>query len=92
MPGTACLEIVPVCAHCLQTRPIVVPETSTIRFEMMDDPEMEGMLQLDGKTIEQVRAGKIVDIAFSNLTLSLLRMEQTGFFDIVNRKLMEWSM
>ncbi len=92
VPGTACLEIIPICAHCLQTRPIVVPETSTIRFEMMDDPEMEGMLQLDGKTIEQVRAGKIVDIAFSNLTLSLLRMEQTGFFDIVNRKLMEWSM
>ena len=91
MPGAACLEIVPVCAHCLQTRPIVVPETSTVTFEMMDDPEMEGMLQLDGKTIDTVRAGRTVDISFSDLKLSLIRMGQTGYFDIVNRKLTEWS-
>ena len=76
MPGAACLEIVPVCAHCLQTRPIVVPETSTVTFEMMDDPEMEGMLQLDGKTIDTVRAGRTVDISFSDLKRSLRSLFQ----------------
>ena len=92
MPGTACLEIIPICAHSLQTRPIVIPDSSQVRFEMVDDPEMEGMLQLDGKTIDIVRAGDTVDIGYSDLTLSLLRMDRTGYFDIVNRKLTKWSM
>ena len=92
MPGTACLEIIPICAHSLQSRPIVVPDSSNIRFQMTDDPEMEGMLQLDGKTIDLMHAGSSVDISFSELTLSLIRMDRTGYFHIVNRKLTEWSM
>ena len=92
MPGTACLEIIPICAHSLQSRPIVVPDSSNIRFQMTDDPEMEGMLQLDGKTIDLMHAGSSVDISFSDLTLSLIRMDRTGYFHIVNRKLTEWSM
>ena len=91
MPGTACLEIIPICAHSLQSRPIVVPDTSTIRFRMTDDPEMEGALQLDGRTVDTVHAGSVVDIGFSDLRLSLVRPDRPGYFDIVNRKLTEWS-
>ena len=92
MPGTECLEIIPICAHSLQSRPIVIASESRVTFEMTEDPEMEGMLQLDGRTVSLLHASDVAELRLSEKTLQLVRAEKNGFFNVVNRKLTEWSM
>ncbi len=90
MPNTPCLLLIPVCAHSLEQRPIVVPDTSEIELTMLDDPEMQGVLQMDGKTVGTMMAGNVVRISLSGKRISLARPAGQPFFDIVRHKLTEW--
>ena len=91
LPGTRCLLLIPVCAHCLETRPILVPDSSRIGLEVMDDPEQQADLQLDGRTVATLRARDRVTVGLSGQTLSLCTPPHRDFFAIVRKKLTEWS-
>ena len=91
MPATSCLLLIPVCAPSLEQRPSVVPGTATIELTMLDDPQMQGVLQVDGKTAGTMMPGNTVQIGYSGKQVSLARPAGQAFFDIVRHKLTEWE-
>lgn len=90
-PHVDCMVITPVCAHSLQHRPTVVPGTAVIRLELETDEQMTASLQVDGQSCALLHAGQAVEIRRADVSVKLVRLRENRFFDVVRKKLVEWS-
>lgn len=90
-PHVDCMVITPVCAHSLQHRPTVVPGSSVIRLELETDEQMTASLQVDGQSCALLQAGQTVEIRRASQSVKLVRLQENRFFDVVRKKLVEWS-
>ena len=90
-PDVDCMIITPICAHSLQHRPEVVPGSAEISLRLHKHDVMEGALQIDGRTCAQLHAGDRVQVRRAQERLRLIRMKNTGFFEIATRKLSDWA-
>ena len=90
-PDVDCMIITPICAHSLQHRPEVVPGSAEISLRLHKHDVMEGALQIDGRTCAQLHAGDGVQVRRAQERLRLIRMKNTGFFEIATRKLSDWA-
>jgi NAD+ kinase len=88
MPNVNALLIVPVSAHSLTHRPVVVPDTSTIELSV-DVETAEAYLSVDGQVGMPLIGGDRVVCRKSAYFVSLLRMHGT-FFDVLRTK-MRWG-
>ena len=84
-PGVEALTLVPISAHALFARPIVVAPTSVIALEVLPSGA-EAVLSADGRRTMPLSHGVRVEIRRGQVPVLLARTHQTPFTDTLVRK------
>jgi NAD+ kinase len=88
-PEVAAFGIIALLPHTLFTRPLVVPDSSTIWLTC--DAETEGVvLESDGRTVASLHPGERVEIARYALPVRFARRAPLDFFSLLEEKL-RWN-
>ena len=85
-PYVDALVITPICPHLLTIRPMVVRGDSHVIVSVEGIPDLT-FLTVDGQEALQLRVGDQVRCRRSDHSVRLVRMGETGFFDVLRSKL-----
>lgn len=88
-PSVGCLCLTPICPHTLTNRPVILPDTSTIRIRVRSG-DGETFLTVDGQTGEPLRQNDVVICRSSQHVVRLVRPPNQKFFDVLRAKL-KWG-
>jgi NAD+ kinase len=88
-PSVASICLTPICPHMLTNRPVIVPNTSTIRIISRAESE-SAFLTIDGQVGEPVQKDDEIVCRSSHHTLMLVRPPHMHFFDVLRQKL-KWG-
>jgi NAD+ kinase len=89
IPGTDVLVVTPICPHQLTLRPMVLPGASRIQVRIEGIPD-QTFLTVDGQEAIQLRVGDELRCRRSDYSVKLIRLGETGFFDVLRQKL-KWG-
>lgn len=85
-PGVQALLAVPIAAHALFNRPIVVGPDSVLTVEILPQSGGLGVLWCDGRRRTELPVGAVVEVRRSALPLRLARIDEAVFTDrLVNK-------
>lgn len=85
-PGVHALLAVPLAAHALFNRPIVVGPESVLTVEILPQSGGLGVLWCDGRRRTELPVGAVVEVRRSELPLRLARIDEAVFTDrLVNK-------
>lgn len=85
-PGVQALLAVPIAAHALFNRPIVVGPQSQLSVEILPYSGGLGVMWCDGRRRIELPIGSVVEVRRSALTLRLARIDEAVFTDrLVNK-------
>jgi NAD+ kinase len=88
-PDVAAFGICALLPHTLFSRPLVVPDSSTI--ELLSHAEQEDVaFDIDGRTVDQVEPGERIVIRRYPLTVRFARRAPLDFFSLLEEKL-RWN-
>ena len=87
-PSVAAFCVTPICPHMLTNRPVIVPDTSTIRI--LNHGEDGTYLTIDGQVGGPLRANDQVLCRASPNAIYLVRPPKLLFFDVLREKL-KWG-
>ncbi|MBB6119799.1 NAD kinase [Nocardiopsis algeriensis] len=79
-PGVEALLVVPLSAHALFNRPLVVEPSATVALEVVSDTA-PGVLWCDGRRMVEVPAGARIEITRADTPVRLARLHRTRFTD-----------
>ncbi|MDA0567801.1 NAD kinase [Streptomonospora sp. S1-112] len=79
-PEVEALVVVPISAHALFARPIVVSPDSTVAFEIVPDTTA-GVLWCDGRRMVELPAGARIEVTRSDVPVRLARLQRAPFTD-----------
>ncbi|MBV2365690.1 NAD kinase [Streptomonospora nanhaiensis] len=79
-PEVEALVVVPISAHALFARPIVVSPESTVAFEIVPDTTA-GVLWCDGRRMVELPAGARIEVTRSDVPVRLARLQRAPFTD-----------
>src|SRR5690606_26013734 len=85
-PGVQAMLMVPIAAHALFDRPIVVDPHSEVTVTILPENIGPGVLWCDGRRRTELPAGSVVRVSKSDLTVRLARLDQAVFSDRLVRK------
>ncbi len=85
-PELAAVLLVPLSAHALFARPLVVSPQSLIAIRLLADSGNAGTLWCDGRRTYQVPPGARIEVRGSDLPVRLARLHQAPFTDRLVRK------
>lgn len=85
-PSVSALAITPICPHMLTNRPVIVPDQSVIQVINRSDDQTTYMT-IDGQVGELLKRGDRVICRHSEHCISLIRQQETKFFDVLREKL-----
>jgi len=88
-PSVSAICLTPICPHILTNRPVIVPETSTIRITSQAE-DHEAFLTIDGQIGEPLNKGDQIVCRSSTYSLMLVRPPKMMFFDVLREKL-KWG-
>lgn len=91
-PGAKLILLTPICAHTLQTRSVILkPEDEiTVRIRERADREAQSMeVCFDGSRNLALRTGDEVCITKSEKSISVIKLSEVSFLDVLNRKMSE---
>ncbi len=88
-PGLGVAVLTPICPHTLSMRPLVVPDSSTIKITL-DTPEEEVYLTLDGQEGVTLGHRDSILIRVADETVRLVRVSERTFYDSLREKL-KWG-
>jgi NAD+ kinase len=88
-PSVASICVTPICPHMLTNRPVIVPDTSTIRVISRAEGD-SAFLTIDGQIGEPIQKDDEVVCRSSHQTLMLVRPPHMLFFDVLRQKL-KWG-
>jgi NAD+ kinase len=80
-PGVDALLVVPLSAHALFARPLVLSPTSTVVVELLDASPTHGMVSCDGRRSVELHAGMEIEVTRGRQRLRLARLSQAPFTD-----------
>ncbi|MGQ7788800.1 NAD kinase [Nesterenkonia sp. K-15-9-6] len=78
-PEVEALVMVPISAHALFARPLVVAPESVLAVEVLQREEEQGVLWCDGRRATELPAGSRVEVTRSAEPVLLARVKQTPF-------------
>jgi len=88
-PDVAAFGIIALLPHTLFTRPLVVPDSSTIMLTC--DAEVEGVaLEADGRTVDRLHPGDSVEVTRYAQPVRFARRAPLDFFSLLEEKL-RWN-
>lgn len=88
-PSAHALCLTPVSPHTLTLRPLIVQDSSEIRFELPVDGTIANIVA-DGQIIKEVRAGSTISIRKSEHLVKLIKRADSTYYDLLREKLL-WS-
>ncbi|HUJ22576.1 MAG TPA: NAD(+)/NADH kinase [Bryobacteraceae bacterium] len=88
-PSVSAICLTPICPHMLTNRPVIVPETSTIRITSQAG-DHDAFLTIDGQIGQPIKKGDQIVCRSSAYTLMLVRPPKMLFFDVLRQKL-KWG-
>ena len=80
-PEVDAMMLIPLAAHALFARPLVLGRSSEIAVEMTMDNRDEAILTLDGRRGEDIVAGMRIEARLSEHSVRLVRLAPTPFAD-----------
>lgn len=80
-PGVDALLIVPISAHALFARPMVVAPDSVIDVEMLDGGDVAGVLWCDGRRMVDLPPGARIEVRRGATPVRLVRLDPSPFTD-----------
>ena len=85
-PGVEALLVVPLSAHALFARPLVLGPTSTVIIELIEVSPTHGVVWCDGRRSAELRAGMEIEVPQGPQRLRLARLSEAPFTDrLVNK-------
>lgn len=91
-PSAKVTLLTPICAHTLQTRSVILKaeDKIVIRIQEREGKEAPPMeVCFDGNRNLPLKPGDEVHITKSSLTTSIIKLKETSFLDVLNRKMSE---
>lgn len=88
-PAVAALCLTPICPHMLTNRPVLVPDTSSVKVICRSENEST-YLTIDGQVGEPVRHNDVILCRSSEHSIRLVRPPRMLFFDVLRAKL-KWG-
>lgn len=85
-PGVDALLLVPLSAHALFARPLVLGPSSRVVVELLDASPTYGLVTCDGRRSTELRAGCEVEVVRGRHRLRLARLSESPFTDRLVRK------
>jgi NAD+ kinase len=85
-PDVDAMVVTPICPHLLTLRPIVVRGDACLLVRVESIPT-QSLLTIDGQTGFELRVGDEVRCQRSRYTVNLVRLSESGFFDVLRSKL-----
>lgn len=80
-PGVEALLLVPISAHALFARPLVVSPTSVLAVEVMAKTNGSGVLWADGRRTVDLPPGARIEVRRGRLPVRLVRLHEAPFTD-----------
>ncbi|MGL4173895.1 MAG: NAD kinase [Actinomycetota bacterium] len=80
-PSVDALLLVPICAHALFSRPLVVGPQSVLGVQVIADSEGRGVLWCDGRRRYELQPGSRIEVRRSNTPVRLARLTKAPFTD-----------
>jgi len=80
-PGVEALLMVPISAHALFARPLVVAPTSVLAVEVMAPAESSGVLWCDGRRTVDLPPGARIEVRRGERPVRLVRLHEAPFTD-----------
>lgn len=85
-PGVDALLLVPLSAHALFARPLVLGPNSRVVVELMDASPTSGVVWCDGRRSAELRPGMEIEVVQGRHRLRLARLSESPFTDrLVNK-------
>ena len=85
-PGVDALLLVPLSAHALFSRPLVLGPTSTVVIELIEASSTHGVVWCDGRRSAELRTGMEIEVRQGPHKLRLARLSEAPFTDrLVNK-------
>ncbi|MBR7084476.1 MAG: NAD(+)/NADH kinase [Oscillospiraceae bacterium] len=88
-PELSCIEMTLICPHSLFNRPLLLSSERKIIIQHTADCSRSICLSADGEPPVVFPSAYSLEIFKSKYTTSLISMKESGFFDSVNKKLMQ---
>ncbi len=88
-PSVAAFCLTPICPHTLTNRPVIIPESSTIRVVSQAENDA-AFLTIDGQVGEPLCKGDQLVCSTSAYAIHLIRPPRMLFFDVLRAKL-KWG-
>ncbi len=85
-PDARVILVTPICAHDVRSRPVVASDQRTITVRLERSGKRNAFLSVDGGRALRLGAGDVVRISRSELEISLVKIKNRSFFDIVGSK------
>ena len=80
-PGVDAMLVVPLSAHALFARPLVLSPTSTVVVEVVDVSPTHGVVWCDGRRSVELRTGMEIEVTRGAHRLRLARLSEAPFTD-----------
>ena len=80
-PEVEALLFVPISAHALFARPLVVSPRSQLAVEVLEDTEGSGVLWCDGRRLVDLPPGARIEVTRSDVPVRLARLSASSFTD-----------
>jgi NAD+ kinase len=80
-PGVEALLMVPICAHALFARPLVVAPTSELAVEVISRADGAGVLWCDGRRAFDLPPGARIEVTRGERPVRLVRLHEAPFTD-----------
>ncbi|GAB3716390.1 NAD kinase [Mariniluteicoccus flavus] len=85
-PGVEALLVVPISAHALFARPMVLGPRSSVRVGLIQSLDAQGVVWCDGRRSFELAAGMEVEVVANPVPLRLARLSPAPFTDRLVRK------
>lgn len=78
-PNVKALQLVPLAAHALFARPLIIGSGSTFAIDILDDSTSDGWICCDGRRQRALPKGTRIEVRESKCTLRLARLSGVPF-------------
>ncbi len=85
-PKLSCFCVTPICPHSLSARPLLFPDTATLKIKNICVREKVLHLTLDGRATYDLYYGDTVSICRSPLSVKLIQLKEQSFYSKIRTK------
>jgi len=89
-PGVDGLVITPICAHSLTFRPLVIPDSSHVRVELISE-STDVSITIDGQTVKSIAYRQYLEVTVHDRRLKMVESGLMNYFRLLNEKL-NWGL